>query len=305
VTIGAYDGVHLGHQAVIAEVRRMAGERAGGPLETAVVTFDRHPAMVVRPESAPLLLTDLDQKLELLATTGLDHAVVLHFDEARSKESAEDFVQEVLVDCLAARLVVVGEDFHFGRERKGDVALLERMGADLGFDVDGLDLVGMLQERATVAVDVDAMHLARQARRDELLALETARPGVIDWLDEAAALDLDVAIASSSPHSWVGPHLERLDLRHHFTHVACYAEGLNAKPAPDLYLAACAALGVAPNEAIAVEDSPNGINAARAAGLFCVAVPNQITAQFDISHADLVLPSLAESTLGDVITRIG
>jgi HAD superfamily hydrolase (TIGR01509 family) len=186
----------------------------------------------------------------------------------------------------------------------GTELTIEEWAQEVG-TVDGLDLVGMLQERATVAVDVDAMHLARQARRDELLALETARPGVIDWLDEAAALDLDVAIASSSPHSWVGPHLERLDLRHHFTHVACYAEGLNAKPAPDLYLAACAALGVAPNEAIAVEDSPNGINAARAAGLFCVAVPNQITAQFDISHADLVMPSLAECTLGDVITRVG
>jgi riboflavin kinase/FMN adenylyltransferase len=109
---------------------------------TAVVTFDRHPAMVVRPESAPKLLTDLDQKLELLAATGLDYAVVVHFDEQRSAESAEDFVREVLVGCLRARAVVVGHDFHFGHRRGGNVPLLQRMGAELGFDVLGIKLVG-------------------------------------------------------------------------------------------------------------------------------------------------------------------
>ena len=140
VTIGAYDGVHLGHRALIGEVRERAATHGCG---TAVVTFDRHPAMVVRPESAPLLLTDLDQKLELLEAAGVDYTLVIHFDEARSREEAPDFVTEVLVDCLAARLVVVGEDFHFGKERKGDVALLERMGSDHGFIVDGLDLVGV------------------------------------------------------------------------------------------------------------------------------------------------------------------
>ena len=138
VTIGAYDGVHLGHQAVIAAVRERAP--AGG-LESAVVTFDRHPASVVRPESAPRLLTDLEQKLELLAATGLDRCLVISFDEARSKEPAEEFVREVLVDCLAAQVVIVGEDFHFGHQRRGNVDLLRSMGSDLGFDVEGLPLV--------------------------------------------------------------------------------------------------------------------------------------------------------------------
>jgi riboflavin kinase/FMN adenylyltransferase len=138
VTIGAYDGVHLGHRAVIAEVRRLAAERG---LATAVVTFDRHPASVVRPESAPRLLTDLDQKLELLAGTGIDYCLVITFDEARSREPAEEFVREVLSGCLGAREVVVGEDFHFGHGRKGNVALLREMGAELGFAVDGVDLV--------------------------------------------------------------------------------------------------------------------------------------------------------------------
>jgi riboflavin kinase/FMN adenylyltransferase len=139
VTIGAFDGIHLGHQALLRLVREKATERG---LPTALVTFDRHPAQVVRPESAPKLLTNLDQKLELLEATGLvDQAVVLTFDEARRRESAEDFVTEVLGSCLRARLVVVGADFHFGNQRRGNVALLERMGRDLGFDVLGLDLV--------------------------------------------------------------------------------------------------------------------------------------------------------------------
>ena len=137
VTIGAYDGVHLGHRAVIAEMRRLAAERG---CETAVVTFDRHPATVVRPDSAPKLLTDLDQKLELLDSTGADYTLVVHFDRERSQESAEDFVHEVLAGCLNARGVVVGHDFHFGRGRAGNVSLLAAMGGDLGFDVLGLRL---------------------------------------------------------------------------------------------------------------------------------------------------------------------
>jgi riboflavin kinase/FMN adenylyltransferase len=139
VTIGAYDGVHLGHRAVIAEVRRRA---AAASLQSAVVTFDRHPASVVRPESAPRLLTDLEQKLELLAATGVDRALVITFDEARSHEPAEDFVREVLVGCLGAKVVIVGEDFHFGHQRKGNVELLRTMGEELGFEVEGLALVG-------------------------------------------------------------------------------------------------------------------------------------------------------------------
>ena len=137
VTIGAYDGVHTGHRHLITALGSMAHQRN---LDTVVVTFDRHPATVVRPESAPLLLTDLDQKLELLAATGIDRTVVVEFDEARANESAEGFVLEVLVRGLGARLVVVGEDFHFGHGRKGNVALLTEMGARHGFEVVGLGL---------------------------------------------------------------------------------------------------------------------------------------------------------------------
>ena len=137
VTIGAYDGVHLGHRALLAELRARA--RRDG-LTTVVVTFDRHPATVVRPESAPSLLCDLAQKLELLAAAGVDRTVVVPFTAERANETAEEFVTSILVEGLDARLVVVGEDFHFGHGRKGNVALLQEMGATAGFEVDGVTL---------------------------------------------------------------------------------------------------------------------------------------------------------------------
>jgi len=165
ITIGAYDGVHTGHRKVITEVRRLAAERS---LASAVVTFDRHPASVVRPESAPLLLTDPDQKLEQLATTGVDLAMVVPFDEVRAIESAEEFVQTVLVDCVGAAVVVVGEDFHFGHQRRGNVALLREMGGDLGFEVLGLNLVGPDGEPARDHEQVSSTFIRRALARGDL-----------------------------------------------------------------------------------------------------------------------------------------
>jgi riboflavin kinase / FMN adenylyltransferase len=161
VTIGAYDGVHLGHQAVIAAVRRLAAD-AG--LQSAVVTFDRHPASVVRPESAPKQLTTLDQKLELLAATGVDVTVVVPFDLERSSETAEDFVAEVIVGCLTAKSVVVGADFHFGKGRRGNVELLRQLGAVSGFDVTGLELISV----AGVAEKVSSTEIRRRVATGDL-----------------------------------------------------------------------------------------------------------------------------------------
>ena len=145
LTIGAYDGVHRGHRSVISEVCRLAKEKG---LRSSVVTFDRHPASVVRPESAPLLLTELDQKIEQLSTTGIDLTLVVPFDENRAKESAEEFIEEVLVKCLKVKHVVVGEDFHFGYQRLGNVDLLRAVGEEKGFIVTGMDLVGLEGEPA-------------------------------------------------------------------------------------------------------------------------------------------------------------
>jgi riboflavin kinase/FMN adenylyltransferase len=140
VTIGAYDGVHLGHRALLGNLCELAAARG---LSTVVVTFDRHPASVVRPDSAPKLLTDLEQKIELIADCGIDRTLVIPFDKERSTESAEDFVKEVLVDELEARLVVVGEDFHFGQNRRGNVTLLSELGRGYGFGVIGVGLTGL------------------------------------------------------------------------------------------------------------------------------------------------------------------
>ena len=106
-----------------------------------MLTFDRHPAMVVRPESAPQLLTDGEQRLELLAATGIDATVVLPFDEEQSHESPESFVQRALVRGLHVRTVVVGEDFHFGAHRRGHVDLLEKLGRTNDFSVRPVELI--------------------------------------------------------------------------------------------------------------------------------------------------------------------
>jgi riboflavin kinase/FMN adenylyltransferase len=138
VTIGVYDGVHLGHRMLLAGLEAVARE---GGLRSVVVTFDRHPASVVRPESAPRLLTDLPQRLELLAAAGVDEVVVIDFTPERAAQSAEDFVHEVLVGDLAAKVVLVGSDFHFGRGRGGNVELLEKIGPSAGFRARPFDLV--------------------------------------------------------------------------------------------------------------------------------------------------------------------
>jgi HAD superfamily hydrolase (TIGR01509 family) len=169
----------------------------------------------------------------------------------------------------------------------------------------GLDLVGLIRTRATLPLDEAAMHNRRRIRRDELLAREITRPGVEAWLDDADALGLALAIASSSPIEWVQEHLARLGLRSRFACVSCYSDRIAGKPAPDTYLAACAAIGVVPGAALALEDSPHGVAAAKAAGLRCVAVPNPVTAGLDLSGADLCVPSLADVSLREVIAGFG
>jgi riboflavin kinase / FMN adenylyltransferase len=138
ITIGAYDGLHVGHRLVIDQV--VAEARESG-CQSVLVTFDRHPASLVRPESAPKLLTDHAQKMELLAQTGLDAVAVVAFDQQQAAESPEDFVRRVLVDCLKVDTIVVGEDFHFGKARAGNVALLRELGHRYGFKVEPLQLL--------------------------------------------------------------------------------------------------------------------------------------------------------------------
>lgn len=172
VTIGAYDGLHLGHRTVIDHVRTIAGNMSA---RSVIVTFDRHPASLVRPESAPRLLTDQHQKLELLAETGVDAVAVVRFDEAQAAESAEDFVVRVLVKALGVRAVVVGEDFHFGRNRAGNVDLLRRLGDEHDFGVVPHTLI--TRDASTTSESVVSSTAIRRALADGDIASANAMLG--------------------------------------------------------------------------------------------------------------------------------
>jgi riboflavin kinase/FMN adenylyltransferase len=149
VTIGNFDGVHRGHQAVLGEV--VAAARRRGMLSVAV-TFEPHPVAVLFPERAPAVLTPLEDKIDLLAATGLDAVLVLEFTPEFARWSPERFVKEVFVDALRAQLVVVGRDTRFGHRNSGDVGTLRELGADLGFEVEVVgEVVGDFLGRAGVS----------------------------------------------------------------------------------------------------------------------------------------------------------
>lgn len=136
VTIGKFDGVHAGHRAVIAGLRSIAAE-AG--LKTVVVTFDRHPMALLRPELAPTELVGIDQKLELLAETGVDAVLILRFDRETSGLEPEVFVRMILEDALHTKVFLAGEDFTYGHRGAGNVASLRAQGEADGFEVVAID----------------------------------------------------------------------------------------------------------------------------------------------------------------------
>ncbi len=137
VSVGAYDGIHRGHRAVLTMLSKLAADRGLAP---GVVTFDQHPAAVLRPENAPLLLTDPEQRVGLFTEIGIDYLYLLQFDQQRAATTDRDFVSDVLVDRMNTKLVVVGSNFHFGKARSGSVDSLREFGDEMGFEVIGLDL---------------------------------------------------------------------------------------------------------------------------------------------------------------------
>lgn len=138
VTIGVYDGVHRGHQTVLSDLSNRAGIL--GVPQRAVLTFDRHPLGLVAPERVPGLLTTIEQRLDILESLGVDFVGVLPFDQVREMHVAE-FIHQVLLGSLGARLVVIGTNFRFGRDREGDVAALREEGNRHGFEVDAVELL--------------------------------------------------------------------------------------------------------------------------------------------------------------------
>ncbi|MEP7161741.1 MAG: bifunctional riboflavin kinase/FAD synthetase [Dermatophilaceae bacterium] len=132
VTLGNFDGVHRGHRVVLGEVVGCAAELA---LMSVAVTFEPHPLAVLRPEAAPPQLVSLEQRLALLAASGLDAVLVMEFTQELASWSPRRFVSEVFVNALHARLVVVGQDTRFGVRNSGDVSKLHQLGDELGFEV--------------------------------------------------------------------------------------------------------------------------------------------------------------------------
>jgi HAD superfamily hydrolase (TIGR01509 family) len=170
---------------------------------------------------------------------------------------------------------------------------------------DSFDPVAELERRLGRTLDWAVIDERRRQRRDELQALEAVRPGILGWLAEAKRRGLPVGIASSSPRQWVLDHLDRLGLVEQFACIRCRDDVGEAKPSPASYRAVLDYFGVAPSEGLAVEDSVHGVAAAKAAGMWCVAVPGPLTRGMDFSGADLVLDSLDQVDLADVLTSLG
>jgi riboflavin kinase/FMN adenylyltransferase len=139
VTLGNFDGVHRGHQAVLRDVREQADAMGARAL---AVTFDPHPVLVLHPERAPEAITSLEQRLELLARTGLDGVLVMEFTHELASWTAEEFVRRVFVEAMHARAVVVGRDTRFGVGNSGDVATLRELGTTYGFEVTTVQDLG-------------------------------------------------------------------------------------------------------------------------------------------------------------------
>lgn len=153
-------------------------------------------------------------------------------------------------------------------------------------------------------LDHDAIRTTRRKRFVELMAAEKLLPGVEVLLQEARQCGLKIALVSSSPREWITGYLADFGLTTAFDAILCGDDVRVPKPAPELYLQALSILDLQPNQALALEDSANGVAAAKSAGLFCVAVPNQVTHLSCFDHADLMLNSLADIALSELLVRV-
>ena len=166
-----------------------------------------------------------------------------------------------------------------------------------------MDVYGLLEERTGREFDRDS--LMRERRRRYLAAIESnpLLPGVVEYIYEAQRLGLKLAVASSSSHAWVDGHLESRGLRQHFDSVICSDDVAKVKPDPELYLLTASTLGTTPRNTLVIEDSANGVAAAKEAGAFCVAVPNPMTRDLSLGRADMRLNALSEMPLTDVLVK--
>lgn len=165
-TIGNFDGVHLGHQMLLAEARAEATRRQ---IPAAVVTFDPHPLRILAPERAPRMILTRRQKIEILASFGIDRIVFIPFTPEIAEVRAEEFVKRFLTEQLHVAVLVVGQDFRFGRQRSGDVALLEKLASECRFDLRPMPPLLVDGERVSASHVRDAIAQGNVARAAELM----------------------------------------------------------------------------------------------------------------------------------------
>jgi len=173
-----------------------------------------------------------------------------------------------------------------------------------GYGISKFDPAQNLSLLTQERLDAAALQARYKLESDTLVHANPIMPGIMEMIHAAKQHGLKVAIGSSSPHSWVDAHTERLGIIHHFDHIICQddvAPG-RTKPHPDIYLKTLETLQIDKHEAVVFEDSPNGVLASKRAGVFVVAVPNPLTAKMNV-QGDLTVSSLAELTLQDLMNR--
>ena len=185
-------------------------------------------------------------------------------------------------------------------EAHGEELPFERWVQTVGSTNTGFHPQHHLEERIGRPLPKEVLH-RRMDRRTEMILANKVLPGVVHHLDSARELGIKLGCASSSTQEWVRGHLARLGILDRFECVRCRDDVASPKPEPDLYIAVLECLGVPASDAIAIEDSPNGVTAAKRAGLRCVAIPNPITARLDLTHADVTLSSLAAVTVRQLL----
>jgi HAD superfamily hydrolase (TIGR01509 family) len=181
---------------------------------------------------------------------------------------------------------------------------LEIWATGLGTSADAFDPCAHLAAQLGLSIDRAALQQQRRQRYRELLKAQSVLPGVREYIAEAKRLGLHLGVASSSSREWVVGHLTELGLYAYFDCIKCRDDVPRVKPDPALYQAVVETLALQPRQAIALEDSPNGIIAAKRAGLFCVAVPNPLTRQLSLAHADLLVSSLADFPLLQLLEHV-
>ena len=166
LTIGNFDGVHLGHRALLGRLTKAAKAE---DLTPTVLTFEPHPREYFAPDSAPSRLSTLREKLEMIADEGVAAAFVGHFNARFAALTAEAFIEQILVDCLRVKHLIIGDDFRFGARRAGDFGMLQRSGARFGFSVDAMGCVMLDDERVSSSAVRDALAAGRMEHAARLL----------------------------------------------------------------------------------------------------------------------------------------